>query len=126
MIPLREFILIAFPYICGFPSATSLDTMNTEGDTNMQMDAGSNKRSGGMHKETKMTADLSKMDKKAQNVQVRVQGGPDTVYSIGLFGAWYYFISNATTPEERIKGFFKGFIWPALLVLALFRFLEKD
>ncbi len=73
-----------------------------------------------------MATDLSKMDKKAQNVQVRVQGGPDAVYGMGLFGAWYYFISRATTTEERVKGFFKGFIWPALLVIALFQFLEKD
>lgn len=73
-----------------------------------------------------MATDLSAMDKKGQNVQVRVQGGPDAVYGMGLFGAWYYFISQATTNEERVKGFFKGFIWPALLVYAIFKFLESD
>ena len=73
-----------------------------------------------------MATDLRTTDKTGQNVQVRVQGGPDAVYGLGLFGAWYYFMSQATTTEERVKGFFKGFIWPALLVYRLFQLLEKD
>lgn len=73
-----------------------------------------------------MATELNKTGKQPQNVQVRVQSGPDAVYGLGLFGAWYYFLNQATTTEERIKGFFKAFIWPALLVYALFKYLEKE
>ncbi len=53
-------------------------------------------------------------------------GGSDAVYGIGLLGAWVYFIGRATTSQERIQGFFKGFVWPAFLVYKLFVFLEKS
>ncbi len=56
---------------------------------------------------------------------VRQGGGSDAFYGIGLFGAWVYFIGRATTPEDRIRGFFKGLVWPAFLVYQLFVFLEK-
>ncbi len=56
---------------------------------------------------------------------VRSGGGSDAVYGLGLFGAWVYFIGRATTTEERIKGFFKGLVWPAFLVYELFVLLEK-
>ena len=56
---------------------------------------------------------------------VRSGGGSDAVYGVGLIGAWVYFIGRATTSEERIKGFFKGLVWPAFLVYQLFVFLEK-
>ncbi len=52
-------------------------------------------------------------------------GGSDAVYGLGLIGAWIYFIRRATTPQERIVGFFKGLVWPAFLVHDLFVFLEK-
>ena len=58
---------------------------------------------------------------------MKYQGGSgDTVYGIGLIGAWVYFIGRATTPRERVKGFFKGLVWPAFLVYALFEYLEKE
>ncbi len=56
---------------------------------------------------------------------VRRGGGSDSVYGIGLFGAWAYYLRRATTPQERIRGFFKGLFWPAFLVYELFVFLEK-
>ena len=56
---------------------------------------------------------------------IRQGGGSDAFYGIGLFGAWVYFIGRATTSEERIRGFFKGLVWPAFLVYQLFAFLEK-
>ncbi len=52
-------------------------------------------------------------------------GGSDAVYGIGIVGAWVYFIGRATTSQERIRGFFKGLVWPAFLVYKLFVFLEK-
>ncbi len=53
-------------------------------------------------------------------------GGSDAFYGIGLFGAWVYFIGRAETTEERIRGFFKGLVWPAFLVYQLFAYLEKE
>ncbi len=67
----------------------------------------------------------TKQDDKKRAVMVR-GGGSDSVYGIGLFGAWIYFIGRATTSEERVKGFLKGLVWPAFLVYQLFVFLEKE
>jgi len=52
-------------------------------------------------------------------------GGADSVYGIGLIGAWVYYFKRATTIQERIQAFFKGLVWPAFLVYELFGFLEK-
>ncbi len=73
-----------------------------------------------------MTTGPTTMEHENQKTKViRQGGGSDAVYGIGLIGAWVYYIGRATTSEERIKGFFKGFIWPAFLVHQLFVFLEK-
>ncbi len=56
---------------------------------------------------------------------IRAGGGSDAVYGIGLIGAWVYYFRRATTYQERIRGFFKGLVWPAFLVYELFAFLEK-
>ncbi len=53
-------------------------------------------------------------------------GSGDAVYGIGLIGAWIYFIGRATTTEDRIKGFFKGLVWPAYLVYRVFKFLDRE
>jgi len=58
---------------------------------------------------------------------VKVQGGSsDAVYGMGLIGAWVFYISRATTFEDRIIGFFKGLFWPAFLVHELLDFLNKS
>ncbi len=56
---------------------------------------------------------------------IHAGSGSDSVYGIGLIGAWIYYFKRATTNQERIQAFFKGFIWPATLVHDLFVFLEK-
>ena len=72
-----------------------------------------------------MNTEMQPKGKEDKKMNVKVQGGSDTVYGLGLIGAWAYYIGRATTPEERIKGFFKGFVWPAFLVYELFKFLER-
>ena len=57
---------------------------------------------------------------------VRGGGGADAVYGVGVIGAWVYYFRRATTPEERVKAFFKGLVWPAFLVYDLLVFLEKE
>lgn len=73
-----------------------------------------------------MTEEISSPEKKDKNLQVKVQNSSDTIYSIGLVGAWIYYIGRATTNEERLKGFFKGFVWPAILVRRMLEFFEKE
>ena len=57
---------------------------------------------------------------------IRAGGGADAVYGIGMIGAWVYYFRSATTTQERVQAFFKGLVWPALLVYDLFVFLEKE
>lgn len=61
-----------------------------------------------------------------KKVNIKYQGSSDTVYGLGLIGAWVYYIGKATTFQEGVKGFFKGLFWPAYLVYALLKFLDKE
>jgi hypothetical protein len=62
-----------------------------------------------------------------KKMMVRHQGGgSDTVYALGIIGAWVYYIKRATTNEERLIGFLKGLVWPAFLVYEVFEFLNKE
>ena len=73
-----------------------------------------------------MDTELSTTKPEEQKM-VKIQGdSADTVYGLGLIGAWVYFIGRATTPRERVIGFFKGLVWPAYLVYALFKFLQQE
>jgi len=74
-----------------------------------------------------MSTELSSGEKEDKQVQMKFQGGSsDSVYGLGLIGAWVYYIGKATTPQEKVQGFFKAFVWPALLVHAMFKFFEKE
>jgi hypothetical protein len=74
-----------------------------------------------------MTTDIEPTEQVEPKKEVKIQGGSsDSVYGLGLIGAWVYFIGRATTTEERIKGFFKGLAWPAILVYELFEFLHQE
>ena len=53
-------------------------------------------------------------------------GGADAVYGIGLIGAWVFYFKRATTTQERVQAFFKGFAWPAFLVYKMLAFLERE
>lgn len=60
-----------------------------------------------------------------QPTKFESRGGVDTVYGIGLIGAWVYYFKRAETTEARIKAFFKGLVWPAFVVYDLLVLLEK-
>jgi hypothetical protein len=65
----------------------------------------------------------------SQHVQYKTkvihQGGASSaVYGFGLIGAWVYFIGHATTFWIGVMGFFKGIVWPALLVYELLKYLH--
>jgi hypothetical protein len=73
-----------------------------------------------------MANELSTTKPQEEKVMKFQGGSSDTVYGLGLIGAWVYFIGRATTPRERVVGFFKGLVWPAYLVYALFKFLDQE
>jgi len=74
-----------------------------------------------------MTTEINLAEQEDQKIKVRYQGGSsDTVYGLGLFGAWVYYIGRAATNQQRVRGFFKGFIWPAILVYKLLEFFDKE
>jgi len=52
-------------------------------------------------------------------------GGSDSVYGLGMIGAWVYYIGRATTPRDRALGFLKGLVWPAMFVYEMLKFLEE-
>lgn len=53
-------------------------------------------------------------------------GGSDSVYGLGMIGAWVYYIGRATTPRLRVIGFLKGLVWPAMLVYEILKFLNDE
>jgi hypothetical protein len=74
-----------------------------------------------------MTAELSPTAQGDQKKIVKIQGGSsDTVYGLGLIGAWVFYIGRAATFREGVVGFFKGLFWPAFLIYELLKFLEKE
>ena len=74
-----------------------------------------------------MNLELNPTKQEDQKINMKYQGGSsETVYGLGLIGAWVYYIGRATTPRERVKGFFKGLVWPAFLVYELLEFLHKE
>jgi hypothetical protein len=74
-----------------------------------------------------MTTDLNPIKPDDKKMMVKYQsGGSDTVYAIGMVGAWVYYIKRATTNQERVLGFLKGLVWPAFLVYELLEYLNKE
>ena len=51
-------------------------------------------------------------------------GAGGAVYGFCLIGAWVYFIGHATTFGLGVLGFLKGFVWPALMVFELMKYLH--
>ncbi len=73
-----------------------------------------------------MSTEINPTEKEEKKLKVQYRGSSsDTVYGLGLFGAWAYYIGRATTTEDKVKGFFKGLVWPAFLVYELLKFLEN-
>ena len=74
-----------------------------------------------------MTTEINPLKPDEKKMMVKYQGGgSDTVYALGMVGAWVYYIRRATTNQERFVGFLKGLVWPAFLVYELFEFLNKE
>jgi hypothetical protein len=74
-----------------------------------------------------MSDEVVKTEEKDEKVNVRVQGGSSgAVYGLGMIGASIFYISRATTPQEKAIGFLKALVWPVYLVKGVLEFLEKE
>jgi uncharacterized protein YqhQ len=54
---------------------------------------------------------------------VHYRGGSEAVYGMGMIGAWVYYFTTATTFWVGVLGFFKGIVWPAMLVYEALKFM---
>jgi hypothetical protein len=73
-----------------------------------------------------MTTEVETSGCEDKNIQMKVQGGSDAVYGLGMIGAWVYYIGRATNFQEGVKGFLKGLVWPAFMVYEVLVFLHKE
>ena len=72
-----------------------------------------------------MSSESVESDKKQRKTRVIHRGGAsEAVYGFGLIGAWIYFFTHATTFWVGVLGFFKGIVWPAIVVFELLKFLQ--
>jgi len=72
-----------------------------------------------------MTTDLNPIEKAHWRPRViHRSGASGAVYGLGLIGAWVYFIGHATTFWIGVLGFFKGIVWPAMLVYEALKYLN--
>jgi hypothetical protein len=55
---------------------------------------------------------------------IRQTGASEAVYGFGLIGSWIYFFTHAATFWLGVLGFFKGIVWPAMLVYELLKYLH--
>lgn len=76
-----------------------------------------------MNKETQTNSDCcSKMNfKKPYHYH---QHNPNAIYSLGVFGALFYFLSHATTFSMVLIGIGKSIFWPAILMFKLLTYLN--
>ena len=73
-----------------------------------------------------MSIETIPTEQKVKKMKVNIQSSSDTVYGMGLIGAWVFYIGRAKNIQEGLVGFFKGLFWPAFLVYALFVYLNKE
>ena len=72
-----------------------------------------------------MTAETKTTEQETKNKKDYYRGSSsDAVYAFGLFGAWFYYISTATTFWEGVLGIFKGLFWPGYLVYEFLKYLN--
>ena len=71
-----------------------------------------------------MTMEAKSNEHEIQKTKVTYKGGAsEAVYGFGLLGAWFYYLTHATTFWVGVLGILKGIFWPAILVYELMKFL---
>ena len=72
-----------------------------------------------------MTAESIPTEQKPKKTKVIYKGHTsDAVYGFGIIGAWIYYFTHAATFWIGVVGFFKGIVWPAMLVYEALKFLH--
>lgn len=51
-------------------------------------------------------------------------GSSNAIYGLGVVGALFYFLQNASTFGMVLMGIGKAFFWPAILMFKLLTFLQ--
>ena len=72
-----------------------------------------------------MSTEPNPAEKKEQKTKViRQAGASEAVYGFGLIGAWIFYFTHAATFWLGVLGFFKGIVWPAMLVYEALKYLH--
>jgi hypothetical protein len=72
-----------------------------------------------------MTTETKPIEPEHRKTKVIRQGGAsEAVYGFGLIGAWIYYFTHATSFLLGVLGFFKGIVWPAMLVYEVLKYLH--
>ena len=72
-----------------------------------------------------MNTDPNPTEKKEQKPKgIHQTGASEAVYGFGLIGAWIYYFTHAATFWLGVLGFFKGIVWPAMLVYEALKYLH--
>lgn len=61
---------------------------------------------------------------KKHHCQHHSHGNSNAIYGLGVVGALFYFLQNATTFGLVMMGIGKAFFWPAILMFKLLTFLQ--
>jgi hypothetical protein len=78
-----------------------------------------------IQKENAMTAQAYSHESAGQKTKVIYRGGAsEAVYGLGLLGAWFYYLTNATSIGMGVLGIVKGVFWPALMVYEVLKYLN--
>lgn len=60
----------------------------------------------------------------SKNHRCNNRSEPGTIYGLGVVGALFYFLQNATTLWLIIVGIGKAIFWPAILMFKLLTYLQ--
>ncbi len=71
-----------------------------------------------------MSTDTNTEDSGWRTRVIYKRNASEAVYGLGLIGAWFYYITTATTFWVGVLGVIKGVFWPAFLVFELLKFLH--
>jgi hypothetical protein len=72
-----------------------------------------------------MTAESTPTKQEQQKSKVIYQSrASEAVYGLGLIGAWVYYFGHAATFWVGVLGFFKGLVWPAMLVYEVLKYMH--
>jgi len=72
-----------------------------------------------------MTTETKSNEQETKKQKVVYRGGAsDAVYAFGILGAWFYYLTHATTILMGILGLIKGLFWPALIVYELLKYIN--